>query len=1316
MIKNQLYPYIEEYINAFLYGFTKEQLDVGLMKGEIKFENLNLRPDGVNDELDRSNFPFWLKAGLISKINIGCSLMNFIGEKPIEAYIEGVNIIITPSYKWIIQNIDSFIYEDLNEMKQEYNSFENNSVNIFGKKINVLDNSIFNRDKFEKFFKDETKISNLLNKILLDSFEFYYSKNYSLILKLKNIHIRFEDDQLINYIGNIAFGCKIDLFELTLSSEGTMKKNNLKITKLDFYWENNANILIPSNLLNDSIKNGVLNDSYYTNLKKIKFENFSYKKDTKFIIQNLNCLCNFGTKSINQGKMDIFGKKENNYKLYLQFASNEIKINFFPDLNIIRNNFRKFIREFTIIGQAQEFKPMKKPYNSKNRYFIEILKFIKNNKNSKLAKIFPYKRKMMVRDWLFYFYWCHKCKSSIYNYNSNELRLEFIRFYNLYYKNNDIEKVDGTESEKDKNKKIKNKDDDGKPIWSRENPNPDNINLIFSTDIKLKGINFNLYPFISSKENNEFISTKINNLDLKINLNKQKFDFFFTIKSIVLGPSKLHSGEKVIISNNSLKRKDIQSSYINTTNNINSYNNKNFDRNTNINYNNYLTANDIDSNTGINGLLKKYNPNYAQQLNIIDKAMKKINRSNTTNEAEINNKENKNENKNLEDQEMINNNHMKYNSNRENNKSNNFTKNIIQNYEPTPIVQKMELKKQKNEFNISQAINQYNNNKSFQRKNSKNSESRKSATEDQKNNNQNYTTNINQKTQKSRNTQLIPTGKVIPLNLIELYSETNNNTNNNNNSTNTPCFQLKYTKINNNTSMDVLKIIFGIIRINLFSEYILKCANIINDFRYSNKKAQIKSIINDINTENDLNSKKNLLEMQKYFLDKLNKLPENKKTGQIKNYIKYLQTELEKGKMLSNELDNYELKYLFSLFAKGIDITIDYDNLECIYYSKKNNKICGKAIMPSPMFNFKVNLSNVSFKLYDFEFEIDDLDNTKLLFKTLHTILEDKFKMTQLLIEPCMSQLKKDLEKKENQITKNNNKLENNLNKLIKKNSNENVKNSSNKEAIANLIKEEKQNKEIKQSKEIKEKKNIQKNKDIQNNKDIQDNKEIQENSMVQEHDTIQENKDIQEIKIENKNENNYKKIIPKGKKVSKNNSNKKKEQPFINPKNINEKNLENNNNINTNNSHNLINNTIINKEPNNNTINTVSIPATQGDKEINNNIKTLNNQKIIKKNSKKLKSKIIEAPHENKNINKSVNVNVLNTIIKNEVKKEGVNKDNKSTKKNLSKNSSSNKITKDKKINEISPIVKNPPIPNKNNTKGKKIFTKKKVNLNPQK
>ena len=72
------------------------------MNGQIKLEKLNLRPDGANKILDEKSFSMWLKAGFIAKIYIGCSIMNFIGEKPLDVVIEGVDIILTPSYNWII--------------------------------------------------------------------------------------------------------------------------------------------------------------------------------------------------------------------------------------------------------------------------------------------------------------------------------------------------------------------------------------------------------------------------------------------------------------------------------------------------------------------------------------------------------------------------------------------------------------------------------------------------------------------------------------------------------------------------------------------------------------------------------------------------------------------------------------------------------------------------------------------------------------------------------------------------------------------------------------------------------------------------------------------------------------------------------------------------------------------------------------------------------------------------------------------------------------------------------------------------------------
>ena len=101
-------------------------------------------------------------------------------------------------------------------------------------------------------------------------------------------------------------------------------------------------------------------------LKKLNFGKFSYVEGTKFLVQNFNFMGKFGTQSLNSANMDLFGKRENNYKLYIQYASSELNLSLFPDLLTIGTNFMKFFREFSVIEQVQDFKPMKKPYNKKN--------------------------------------------------------------------------------------------------------------------------------------------------------------------------------------------------------------------------------------------------------------------------------------------------------------------------------------------------------------------------------------------------------------------------------------------------------------------------------------------------------------------------------------------------------------------------------------------------------------------------------------------------------------------------------------------------------------------------------------------------------------------------------------------------------------------------------------------------------------------------------------------------------------------------------------------------------------------------------------
>ena len=106
MIRNQLYPYIEQYINEYLYGFTKEQMDLAITQGKLELNKIVIRPDKINQIMDDSNVAFWVKAGIINRIYLGISLMNLIGELPLEVNIDGINMVLSPSYKWINKNLN----------------------------------------------------------------------------------------------------------------------------------------------------------------------------------------------------------------------------------------------------------------------------------------------------------------------------------------------------------------------------------------------------------------------------------------------------------------------------------------------------------------------------------------------------------------------------------------------------------------------------------------------------------------------------------------------------------------------------------------------------------------------------------------------------------------------------------------------------------------------------------------------------------------------------------------------------------------------------------------------------------------------------------------------------------------------------------------------------------------------------------------------------------------------------------------------------------------------------------------------------------
>ena len=370
-----------------------------------------------------------------------------------------------------------------------------------------------------------------------------------------------------------------------------------------------------------------------------------------------------------------------------------------------------------------------------------------------------------------------------------------------------------------------------------------------------------------------------------------------------------------------------------------------------------------------------------------------------------------------------------------------FASNILSNFDGSPQVQKIELKKQKKNFSISQAINDYNLKKSRQRLSSYNINNI---------NNSNYNTYSSNVSKQSANTtrkkpsitsipfpnkykskgpdtQIISTGENIPINLFQIYSKENDK-----------ALLFKFIKYNNDTQVDSILFRLGVIRLNLFSQYISTCLSVISDYKTILNQPIIKSIRK---YEYGIMMQKQLFNMKKYILNFIKKLPENKKNEYMKEYLKYLEKEIETGKKNGMDSESFEINYLFNFFPRGIEIICDYDTFECVYYnSKKNNKISGKALLPSPEFCFKLDPNKIGIKFFDFEFEIEDLDDIKHIMTQVKKIIQDKIQVAKLFIEPCLIQARLDLEKKQ----KNHEENEKENNKVIKDKKKINLSNNFN--------------------------------------------------------------------------------------------------------------------------------------------------------------------------------------------------------------------------------------------------------------------------------
>ena len=1065
ILKNKFYPYIEKYIKEYLHGFEKDRIDIQLTKGEVNLEKMSLRPDTINKIMDEQNVPFWIKVGLITKIHVGASLLSVIGEIPIEVEIEGINIILSPSYKWIINNIDKLKNKDNNDMSSETPNPLGND--IFNKKPDEFDTSIFNIKKIQEIFTDKTAISNILNGLFKSLYSFYTAPNFSVNIKIKKIHIRFEDDELINYTGDIAYGLRIDIIQIKAGNKGNMKKNGIKLESLDIYWEDNAKILISSQFLNSCIEDGKLQERYYKNLKTVRFEKFENLISTKYIVQDFNFSLNLGTKSEKRGDLDIFNLKTPPSMVYFQLASNELNVNCYPDFLKIMNNFNEFLSQFPIIDKVKDYRPFIKPTNGNNLNYMNLVdnyrKNVIDNKN---------KGKMLVRDWINYIYWFQKSKNGEKRKIINPIRTEFVRFYNICFKKMDIhekkEEKAPSKEEKNKNKEKSTNSNPNPPETKttetptpKENETPTEIkepeeklipkDFEFSSriDLLIKGLNISLHSSLDDKVK-EYISICINGVEIKIRLDKTIFEFNLKVKTIDLGPSNLIVGERVIIQPKSYRKAIPEQSMTSLKTNI-PYGN--------LSTYNYISLPNSELGSNITGLIKKYNPRHEEKIKVIDEALELAqsqSRVMSLAASEFGDvgkfRGPKIKSKTPFGNEGENLGHSIINVNINNNVNDlgktygtvlvprnvSFAKNLIDGYETNSLQNRRYQRKKDKEMNISQAINDYNSYKIYEKSKNKfrTSHSPQPSLSSSRFNLRESRFGINPVSARNKNT---------PLNLLEIFSNTE-----------VGALSIKFTKYNNPITIDNLAIQIGTIRLNLFVNYLLDILRILSDFK---KATNIPKIAKSEGP--NAVSGKIILEIQEYFYKYITeKMPDKDKTESVIEYMEYLRKEISSKKKFSSKPQHYDLNQIFTIFPKGFDFHFDYENIELVAYDK-NNIVSTKMIIPSNEFIFGINFTKIFIKLLDLEMDISDLNRCESIIDQLKGLAEDKFKVVQIVLKPCYKEIKegiepllKDNEEEYKQILKNAN---NNIN-LNNNNDNINVMVNIPQNNAQNLVKNEQKN------------------------------------------------------------------------------------------------------------------------------------------------------------------------------------------------------------------------------------------------------------------
>lgn len=193
VIKSQIFHILRKYLGEYLYGFTKDQLEIGFLSGEFELINVNFKPSKVNQMFLKKNLPFYLKSGMIGKLRIKCNYRSFL-TSPIEVSLEELLIIVGPI---LVTNPDNLFERTETQQNEEDFNRVSSMTSAFLDRTNGTTGTINLNDE-SRPLTPGIRIQSL-EKLQLkegESILTKYLKNIltNLSVQISKVHIRFEDE------------------------------------------------------------------------------------------------------------------------------------------------------------------------------------------------------------------------------------------------------------------------------------------------------------------------------------------------------------------------------------------------------------------------------------------------------------------------------------------------------------------------------------------------------------------------------------------------------------------------------------------------------------------------------------------------------------------------------------------------------------------------------------------------------------------------------------------------------------------------------------------------------------------------------------------------------------------------------------------------------------------------------------------------------------------------------------------------------------------------------------------------------------------